>query len=323
MDKHNKSSYIKLISAALNDNIFNILFAQGAMVSDSKDEADLDSVTLCGIAYSIGKCCHDLVLNSKARFDDITKLLIAALDLVLVTELQSQILEFCQVLASILTALRIGNRQNYATAFMIFIQCVRRCSVTSLSSEIISEIDRSFFDASIFHFHPELLECLSPILMKIPILNEKFERIAALFEDFRYLARFLNDSKENGELAPIINLVQLPDPNLSEFLLEVIFKHLKESKGQPAIITTLLHQREEVAGKVVERLVDLVSPVKSANIGSSVADLVVNEGVIQLLTKRMTDKVRFVNVGWEFLKMVTTDSTNSLIFQYLSVHSEW
>lgn len=262
--------------------------------SDSQDEANLESLTLCGIAYSIGKCCHDLVLNSKAKFDNITRLLTAALDLVLVMKLQSQVLEFCQVLASILMALRIGNRQNYATVFLIFARCVEHCSVTSLSSEIISEIDRSFLDASIFHFHPEALESLSPILKNIPILSDKFEKITRLFGGFRYLARFLNNSKDNGELAQITNLLQLPESNLVEFLLEVIFKYLKEFGGQPAIIINLFYQREEVTAKVIELLVDLVSPVKNVSIGSDVADLVVNERVVQLLAERMvTDKVRF------------------------------
>lgn len=292
MDDHDNSNFLILIFTLLNDNIF---LPQAVPVSDSQDKAHIDSLTICGTAYSIGKCCHDLVINSKCGFDAITKLLNAASELVLILELQSQILEFCKVLANILTVLRIGERQNYITVFMIFTKCVEQCSVTSFTSEIISEIDRSFLDASIFHFHPELLESFSPILKKIESLSEKFERIMMVFEDFKYLTRFLTNPDENGELVRITNLVQLPDSNLSEFLLEVIFKHFKKFGGEPAIIISLLCQREEVVRRVVEQLVILVSPVQNASIGSNVASLVVDERVVQLLKERMvTDKVRFL-----------------------------
>ena len=252
---------------------------------------ELSSLTLSNIARTIGKHCHDMVLNYKVKFDIITKLLSAALELVLVTELESEILEFCHVLASILTALRIRIKQNYFTVLLMFSKCVRHCSSISVSDEVTGEIYHALLDASVLHFHPEVFESLFLILKQQSKQNstlyDKFQRVSSLYADFKHLARFLKNSNRESDVIPVVNLLlQIPDQTFIEYLLPILFKHLRKFGGKPSHIIRLLSKRE-LFERVVDQLADLVSPVKSSSIGTHIAELMVNEELVEILKENM------------------------------------
>lgn len=245
----------------------------------------------------IAKACHQMILTSDKTFDHILKLLIVASELSLSSRTpRSENLEFLQVLASISVALRAASRRNFATFVLLLVRVVGNFQITALSNDVIYEIFNGLLDASIIHFHPEILPTGLSVLQENLTLNDQYERACQLFQAFRNLAKFLKSSSKDDDLLPVVSLLQLDD-RLAQSLLPSVFQHLKVHGGKPAVTLTLLllSQEEPIPEQVYHYLTELASPLKSRTIGPHVAELLVDYDVVRAITNGMlsgNDRVR-------------------------------
>ena len=229
-----------------------------------------------------------MILKSEKPFDHILKLLNVAVELAFSSQSSSENLDFHQTLSSISSALRVSSRQHFATFLVLLVKCVSSGPISSLSSDVVFEMYNGLLDASITHFHPELLEKSLPILQDNHPLYDKYQKISTLYLAFGNLAKFLKNSDQEYDLMPVIDLIKV-DEGLTESLLPWIFKHLKEFGGKPAITMTLLllSQQEPILGQIYQLLAELASPVKSVNIGPHIGDLFVDEAVVRAIGSGM------------------------------------
>ena len=190
-----------------------------------------------------------MLLKSSKPFDHILKLLNSASALSEISKSAAENLEFYQILTSISAALRVSSRQHFATFLLLMVKSVQNCPITSLSSDVVYEMYNGLLDASITHYHPELLETSLKFLQENRPLYDKHEKISNLCIAFKNLAKFLKNSDQEYDLFPVINLLKLDD-GLTESLLPWVFKHLKEYGGKPATTMTLLllSQQEPILG---------------------------------------------------------------------------
>ena len=249
------------------------------------------------LALTIAKSCHQMILTSSKPFDHILKLLIASSELCLISSSRSDNLDFLQVLASISVALRAASRQNFAPFLLLLVRVVGKFQITALSNDVIYEIFNGFLDASITHFHPEILPTGLSALQENLTLNEQYETACQIFEAFRNLARFLKSSNKDFDLLPVVSLLQLDD-RLAHSLLPSVFQHLKLHGGKPAVTLTLLllSQEEPIPEQVYHHLAELTSPLKNSTIGPHIAELLVDIDVVRAITNGMTSgNVRVFN----------------------------
>lgn len=234
------------------------------------------------------KACHQMILKSEKPFDHILKLLNVAAGLAQGSQSPTENLEFYQTLSSISSALRVSPRQHFATFLLLMVNCMEWCPSSSLSGEVVFEMYNGLLDASITHYHPEILEKSLDILKENNPLYEKYQEISNLYLAFNNLGKFLKNSDQEYDLLPVIELIKLDD-RLTESLLPWIFKHLREFGGKPAITMTLLllSQQEPILGQIYQLLAELASPLKSIKIGPHIGDLFVDEAVVRAIGSGM------------------------------------
>lgn len=234
------------------------------------------------------KASHQMLLSSTKPFDHILKLLNIASALSHTSQFTAENVEFCQTMTSISSALRVSSRQNFASFLLLLVKSIGNCSVSTLSSDVVYELYNGLLDASITHYHPELLKPSLAILQENRPLYEKYQKISNLYLAFQNLAKFLKNSDQEYDLTPVIDLLKLDD-RLTDSLLPWVFKHLKEYGGKPSVTMTLLllSQEEPILGRIYHLLAELASPLKSINIGPITGDLFVDEGVLRAIAKGM------------------------------------
>lgn len=245
------------------------------------------------LALTIVKACHQMILASAKPFDYILKILVAASELSLSAKSSKENLEFLQVFASVSVALRAASRQNFVTFLLLLVKCIEKGQISGIGNDVVYEIYNGLLDASITHFHPEIVPSCQAILQEHNLtLYGKYQKALLLFTGFRNLAKFLKSSRkkeyQTDDLLPVVALLKLDD-RLAESLLPAVFNHLKEFGGKPAIAMTLLLLSEE--GPIRERiylyLVELASPVKSRTIGPHIAELLVDNDVVRAIKDGM------------------------------------
>jgi hypothetical protein len=274
---------------------------QSQLITDSSsargpgDGIEDGILTVSNLAVMIAKACHQMILKSSKPFDHILKLLNAASALSEISKSTAENLEFYQILTTISAALRVSSRQNFATFLLLMVKTIQSCPITSLSSDVVYEMYNGLLDASITHYHPELMEMSLAILQENRPLYDKYEKISNLCLAFQNLAKFLKNSDQEYDLIPVINLLRLDD-GLTHSLLPWVFKHLKEFGGKPATTMTLLllSQQEPILGQIYQLLAELASPMKSINIGPHIGDLFVDEAVVRAIAKGMCSESKAV-----------------------------
>ncbi|KAK4008958.1 uncharacterized protein LOC116923613 [Daphnia magna] len=264
------------------------LITESSSARDPGDGIENSLLTLSNLSVMIAKACHQMLIRSSKPFDHILKLLNTASALSGIVKSPTENMEFYQILTSISAALRASSRQNFATFLLLLVTSIQSCPVSSLSTDVVYEIYNGLLDASITHYHPELLEKCIAVLKENRPLHDKYEKISNLYVAFQNLAKFLKNSDQEYDLVPVIYLLKLDDA-LTESLLPWVFKHLKEFGGKPAITMTLLllSQKEPILGQIYQLLAEIASPMKSINIGPHIGDLFVDEAVVRAIAKGM------------------------------------
>ena len=260
---------------------------------------------LCTLACTIAEKCKQMIIESVIPFDKIYNLFVSATNILLISRSPSECLNFCDVLSDTLTVLRAGCRRHFIYILLLFCKCLEVCPPSLLVDDIVNEAFQSLLDASFIHHYPQLVAVLSPVLKNDTVLEGKYESSVSFYRHFYLLAKALKSPDKNINLLPLLHLMEL-DESMALALCPYVFKKIKIfGCSHEALLHLLRTQPPTVLDQVYQHLTEFISPLKTTNIDPMMADLLVDEAVIDAVKDHLhCDDTEVCNFTENFVKVI-------------------